>query len=373
MFRPIRPLLLCGLLLASFASARDRTPSHQTLRTQCLLHAADPANPWALAHGITGLGKDFAAADGRRAADVIIADYLRKATDPTQTTYSFIQFKPDGTPVEPHSNLHIKTLVLAGFAPTATFKASFGKVTLEQLVDGVKRGFRHAPKVDEYWRDAGWTLDLLATTLKPGPTAWFVNGAGERVDFNAVMEDALSALERHDGDLLAAMEKNVAQVPKRKQGIYSHHCGGLHFAQAIFHWARFPDVRKKWGSRIDRQVKLLFWRLNSEQPQYDAMLQQVLNLPDPTYKLMVLTQLVKFHGHLLETLGRIQANKVYTFDKQQKLMIEKVKALLDHAVTGLKEAKAFDNMERFKTSQKQLYLDLVGDSCHAAHGLELWR
>lgn len=373
MFRLNALLLILALLLARSAGAAERSPSHQALRTQCLLHAAEPTNPWALAHGITGLGKDFSAADGRRAAEVIVADFLKKSSDPQATTYSFDKYSADGTPVEPHTNLQTKTLVLAGFPLSTRFKASFGTVTLQQLLDGVKRGFRHVPKSDEYWRDAGWTLDLLAATLKPGPSAVFTNGAGEKIDFNAVMDDALSALERHDGDLLRAMQSNVPTIPKRKQGIYSHHCGGLHFVQAVMAWARFPEVRKQWGPRVDAQVRLLFWRLNSEQPQYDASLQQTLSLKDPTYQLLVLTQLVKFHGHLLETLGRIKADKVYRFGKDEQLLIEKVKALLDSAVRGLQEAKAFDRMESLKASQKQLYLDLIGDSCHATHGLDLWR
>jgi hypothetical protein len=40
------------------------------------------------------------------------------------------------------------------------------------------------------------------------------------------------------------------------------------------------------------------------------------------------------------------------------------------AVRLLEEEKAFERMPEIKKTQKQVYLDLIGDSCHAAHGLE---
>lgn len=370
MFRLKGTVLLCALLLARFAAAAERTPSHQTLRTQCLLHAADPANAWALAHGITGIGRDFAAADGRRAADVIIADFVKKSSDPKATTYSFDRFDAKGRPVEPHTNLHAKTLVLAGFPLSTSFKTPSGPMKLQDLVDGIKRGFRHVPKSDDYWRDAAWTLDLLSAVSKPG--ASFKNGEGETIAMNTVMDDALAALERHDGDLLSAMAKGEAQVPKRKQGIYSHHCGGLHLVQAVMSWARFPEVRKRWGARLDKQVAVLFWRIGSEQPQYDAMYQQTLSMPQAELKVAVLNQMVKFHGHLLETLGRIKQDKVHSFTAEEKILVNKAKAYLDFAVTQLQHHKVYDDLESLKTRQYQLYLDLVGDGCHATHGLDLW-
>jgi hypothetical protein len=57
----------------------------------------------------------------------------------------------------------------------------------------------------------GWTLDLLAAVPTPGPTAVFTNGAGIKIDFNRVMDDALSELERAQADLLAAMDAGQAE------------------------------------------------------------------------------------------------------------------------------------------------------------------
>lgn len=337
------------------------------LRTQCLLHAADPKNPWAMAHGITALGPAFAAADGRKAADAIIADFLQKGSEPQGGAYGFPRYTADRTPVEPHSNLLVKTLVLSGMKDATRFKTGFGAVTLKDLVESVKRGFRHVPQNQAYWEDVGWTLDLLAHRLTP-KTATFKNGADEVVDFNRVMDEAFAYLEFSQQDLAAGMDKKLPEVPKRKQGIYSHACGGLHLFQAVMHWARYPEVRKKWGKRIDRQIDVLFYRLGSEQRQYDAALQQA-----PQYRLQLLTQMVKFYGHFLETTGRVRKDLRFKPNRAQAQDIQKAKALLDNAVRELQSDGTFDKMAQLKTSHPQVHLDLIGDACHAANGLALWR
>jgi len=367
--QPVRfPQLL--LLLALPAVAAPPSPEAQ-LRTQCLLHAADPKNPWGLAHGICAFGSSYAASDGRRAADVILGDFLQKGSGTGATLpYSFARYAKDGTPVEPHTNLNIKTLVLAGLPLTTAFETkAAGKVTLGELVQGVHRGFVHVPSNPNYWADVGWTLDLLAAVHKPGPSAVFTNGAGTTIDLNRVMDDALSELERSQLDLLAAMDSGQPEVPKRKQGIYAHPCGGLHLVQAVFHWARFPEVRKAWGKRLERQVAVFGWRLGSERRQYEAALQAA---PAP-YHRRLLVQMVKFYGHFLETYGRLRAEKTWKWSAQDKQRVATARALLDDAVRRLQAMGAFDQYEEVVRMDRQVALDLVGDSCHAVHGLDLTR
>lgn len=334
--------------------------------------AADPKNPWALAHGITAFGKSYAAADGRRATDVIVNDFLLKNSAPDGgmadgSPFGFLRYGADGTPIEPHPHLLTKTLVLAKVPLGESFKTSFGAVTLKQLVESVKQGFHHVPARDDYWHDVGWTLDLLSQTLKPGPGAVFVNGKGQRIDFNQVMDDALLYLERATSDLKEGLAKGAPQVDKRKQGLYAHSCGGLHLVQAVFGWARYPMVKKKWAARLDGQIAILFYRLDSERRQYDQALEQL-----PGHKLEVLVQMVKFYGHFLETTGRLKTENGWKPTAAQQISIHRAKALLDNATRLLDEMRAFEMMSELKSTKKQVYLDLIGDSCHATHGWDYW-
>jgi hypothetical protein len=341
-----------------------------------MLWAADPKNPWALAHGVKLLGPSYLASDGRRAVDVIFKDFLQRNVLPDGGTapgapFGFLRYAPDGTPIEPHANLNVKALVRDARAPlTMKVPVPWGTLTLQDLVDGVKQGFRHAPHSQEYWKDVGWTLDLFAATQTPG-TTWKTSD-GETIDLDSVFDDALAELERETADLKAGMEKFQPQVDKRKQGIYAHSCGGLHFFQGVMAWAKHPAVRKKWGARVDTQIAILFYRLKSERRQYEAVYQQALATA-PQYTLVLLVQMVKFYGHFLETTARLKDDLKWKPTTAQQQSIATAKALLDWAVRELEKRKAFEQMASLKKSQPQVYLDLIGDSCHAAHGLEGWR
>lgn len=358
------------LLAVSLSQAPAKPHAQQALLDQCLVFAADPKNPWALAHGITAYGPTFLASDGRKATEVITKDFLERNLLPDGgvgpgNAYGYLRYGPDKMPIEPHSNLLTKTFVLSKLPLTTAFPTRFGQVTLQQLVDGVKKGFRHVPSSDDYWKDGAWTIDLLSQTGKPGATITTELG---RVPLDTVMDDALTALEKSQADLADGLDKGLPEVPKRKQGIYAHPCGGLHFMQAAFGWARFPEVKKRWGPRLDKQVAVLFYRLESERRQYDAALQQA-----PQFKLQILTQQVKFYGHFLETLGRLKNETGWKPNKEQQLAVNRAKALLDASVTGLEGIKAFQSMDAIKQSNPQVHLDLIGDACHAANGWNQWQ
>ncbi|QRK07693.1 hypothetical protein JQX13_48220 [Archangium violaceum] len=352
-------------LLALLAIApAARPPAEEVLRAQCRTWAEDPKNPWALAHGMTLDGRAFKARDGRPAAEVIVSGFLHREGTGPQADLRFDAFAADGTPVEPHPHLLVKTLLLAGYTPSQSFRASGGPVTLRALVEDLKRDFRRDAALSPH---GAWTLDALSHALPPGAT--FTNGAGETIRFDAVMDEALALLEREQAELMAGMKAGLPQVPKRKQGIYAHPCGGMHLFQAVATHARHAAVRKAWGPRLDAQVDVLFYRLGSESRQYDA----ALTAAPPAYRLPVLVQMVKFHGHFLETLGRYREETGWKPTPAQLQSVTQAGALLDGAVRRLEAAGAFRDMESLKATQHQLYLDLIGDACHAAHGWSYWR
>lgn len=353
-------LLLLGLVTAAPAVSSSAA---EPLRALCRTQGANPRNPWALAHGLTLEGRGFRARDGRLAAEVIVSDFLRRDEAAGGRGLYFEPFTAEGTPVEPHPALQVKTLVLAGFPLSRKFQASWGPVTLGALVEDLQRDFRpelaHSP-------EGAWALDALGHVLAPGAT--FRNGSGETVRFDAVMDEALATLESANTSLAAGMKAGLPQVPKQKQGIYTHPCGGLHFFQAVASWARYPAVRKAWGERLDTQVDVLIYRLGSEARQYEAALADA-----PQYRLALLSQSLKFYGHFLETLGRYRQENGWIPAPRQQQAVTRAHQLLEATVRRLNEAGAFRDIETIEKQQPQLYLDLVGDACHAAHGLDTWK
>ncbi|WP_095988835.1 hypothetical protein [Cystobacter fuscus] len=354
-------LVLLALLSAPPAA---RPPTGDWLREHCRMGAADPQNPWALAHGLLSEGRSFRARDGRPAVQVIVSDFLHREGSSPDADLRFDPATVDGTPVEPHPHLLVKTLLLAGLAPSHSFRASWGPVTLGALVEDLKRDFRRDSALSP---EGAWTLDALSHALSPG--ASFTTRDGTPVRLDAVMDEALALLEREEAELLAGMKAGLSQVPKRHQGLYAHPCGGLHLVQAVLTHARHPAVRAAWGSRLETQVDVLLYRLASESRQYDAALTSTL----PAHRLPVLLQMMKFHGHWLETLGRYRDETGWTPTPAQLQAIRQAGALLDGAVRRLDASGVWRNRDALKASSPSLYLDLLGDTCHAARGWHDWR
>ena len=335
----------------------------EVLSTQCRAGAADPRNPWALAHGMALEGRAFKASSGRPAADVIVSDFLHREGEGPHADLRFEPFAANGTPVEPHPFLLLKTLLLSGYAPSHSFRASWGPVTVGALQEDLKRDFRLGAALSP---QGAWTLDALSHTLPAQGS--FTNGVGDTFRVDEVMDEALALLEREQAELAAGLKAGLPRVPKRKQGIYAHPCGGLHLFQAVATHARHPAVRAAWAGRLEAQLDVLFYRLGSESRQYD----DALSAAPPALRLPVLVQMLKFYGHLLETLGRYREDTGWRPTPAQAQQVQQALGLLDGAVRRLEAAGAWRDLAALKAAQYQLYLDLIGDTCHAARGWHYW-
>ena len=84
-------------------------------------------------------------------------------------------------------------------------------------------------------------------------------------------------------------------------------------------------------------------------------------------------QKLKFYGHWLETLGRYRDETGWTPSPTQLQALRHAGALLDGAVRRLDASGAWRSRESLKNTDRALYLDLIGDTCHAARGWRDWR
>ena len=74
------------------------------------------------------------------------------------------------------------------------------------------------------------------------------------------------------------------QVEKRKQGIFAHTCGGLHFVQAVARWVLTGggDAER---ARLRRQLDLVLFRWDAERRIYARMI-----AAEPRYRVLLLVQ-----------------------------------------------------------------------------------
>lgn len=360
-------MALVSLWLSAAAAGPD-TSFASAARGHCQRYGANPKNPWALAHGITAFGATFRASDGRPAANAVVTDYLQRLPLPSgHTTLGFARFSPDGTPIEPHTDMHVKTLLLAGIPPRRSFATKLGApTTLASLVRDTERRFLGETREAADWGEAAWTLDVLSLSHSPA-SATLTSADGARQDLSIVMDQALAALEAANLEFVQAIEANTPVVPKHKQGIYAQACGGFHFVQAVLGWARHSSIRRRWATRIDTQIAVLFYRFDSERQQYESAIARA-----PQYRLEVLTQMLKFYGHFLETTARLHRDLHWVPSPRQKHTLRIARALLDATSRDLDEIGAWRNAEQLRASKPQIYLDLIGDACHAVHGIDDW-
>ncbi len=321
--------------------------------------AQDPTNPWAMAHGLLAFGAELKASDGRLAIDVIVQDFARLETVANKKVYGFDVMTEDKTPVEPHPDLLVKAIVEAGVPLSRKFKLNNGKtVTLQRLVDDAAWALV-IPRTQKEWQRFAWSLSLFMQaygkqgSIKTQSGNFTVSGLVDRIVFK---------LEKEQAFLLPAMSEGRPDlVQKRKQGIFAHTCGGLHFVQtAVAGAGRVGNPATM--IRAEKQMTAVDFRWDAERRVYREMIRT-----QPKYRLLLLVQELKFHGHVLETMAQAHEWGVRPADDATRAQARRVAADLIDAIREL--TPMYNAQAKLKESVPQSYYDLIGDGCHAIRGL----
>ena len=340
------------------------------LQAQVRLPAADPENPWALAHGLLAFGKDFQTRDGRSA--VLVAAAFAEAQLPRGTGSRHYGFPVEraGKPVEPHPYLLIKTFLEIGVDPGFRMRASDGtRIDLQRLTDDMRVSV-HEPTSDAEWHQAAWwlaALELYRARSRP-------HAARPDPQLVRLRDAALARLEADDAVIAAPATPDafsagapMGAAKRNKSHIYGHPCGGLHFMQAVLRAAAdagSPD----YTARTVGQLRLLVTRTQLERVLYAEMLRAHL---DAT--LLISGQQLKFFGHVLETFALADQLGLLRTDVDLARSVNEARrettADLLGVVERLKELRAYERLTELAGKQSQLVLDLIGDGCHAVHGL----
>jgi hypothetical protein len=318
-------------------------------------YATAPDDPWMVAHGLRGYGRDFTIAGGRRAVDYLLEDVLVTLPANGQGALGFV------TEVEGHPNVFLKTLLEAGVPLDYAFTHKGRRRTLRDVVDGARALLR--PSLVSDVPDAlPWTLIALTATTTPTRQQW-TNAWGEPVALDALVERALRLLEQASAPLAEAMRggrPETAQAP-----VHSFTCGGTHMLYGVLAAVHAGYTGKDRRERVQQQVDLMVWRLSAD-----------LDLMQRFYKARpgsaradwyALDAKLKLLGHGAECLAFATLHDVVALtpsqrEQRQAAVLTLRRMLRDLEGHDLGEAKALD---------RELYRQLVGDTCHARHGLTL--
>lgn len=321
--------------------------------------ATDEKLPWALAHGLLAFGPQMRTHDNRLAIDAIVADAAAVDRTKKPPRIHFPAKLPAGGIVDAHSNLMVKKMIEAGVPWDHTFEVKgLGKVTLERLALDAVADFE-APPDEKGWADAPWTI--ITALLEAKHRSKLDEPTRRRLTGLAIQ--TLGELESEQDFLKSLLEQQRPDlVEKKKQKIYAHPCGGLHFIQAGLHAAAFIGTADAYA-KARTQLEVLMFRWMAEREIY-----RKTGLAQPQYRLLILVQELKFYGHILEVFALAQRLGIVQRDEPD-LLVQLGGVAQDLLRTIDLLATAYGQLDRLRQTSEQTYLDVIGDGAHAVHGL----
>ena len=341
-----------------------------TLRSVVEPHAGDPDNPWAIGHGLLALGPSFQLTNQQPAVDWLFSQYAEElSVADGGPAYVVFPQKRGTQRIEPHTGLMLKVLTEIEVAPDRSVVVQGKPHTVADLYRGVLVSNYLAPSANhasfQSPNDVPWALQGLAAWSPPGGTLEWEAIDGTPMKLGDLSAFSTTVLIAESQDLFQAMEAG-ADFEKKGQGIFGYTCGGAHLLQGSAY-----AVARGYGNDLMRkgitgQVPLMFYRLPRELQIYDRLMQRA-----PQHMALLLVQRLKFLGHFLESMHKLAALGFYTPTAEQHRMLDGAAEQLLLVVEGMEQQAIFAAMDGLRADQEQLYLDIIGDSAHAIHGLEL--
>ena len=151
------------------------------------------------------------------------------------------------------------------------------------------------PSTAHDWGRQAWTLEGLFVAHEPGTT---LQMKGWSPSYSELVIYSVEALSRLQQFLEGPMDTGHPEhVEKKKQGIYAHTCGGLHFVQAAIRGANRMGSDRVLD-KLRRQLDITRFRFDAERRIYRQTIAEA-----PKFRTLLLVQEMKFYGHILETFG----------------------------------------------------------------------
>jgi hypothetical protein len=356
-----RELLLVGgaaLLAAEPLVRRGRGAFASTSDTGATIvehHATPLDDPWMVAHGVRAMGRGFTLATGRRAVDYLLETVLVGVPANGKTVLGF------PSDVEGHPNMFLKTMLEAGVPLDYAFTHQGRRRTLRDVVEGA-RGLLRPTLIASKPNALPWSLIALTRTTPVMRRQW-TNAWAEPVDLDALVENALRLLEQASLPVAEAMRDGRPET--RQAPVHGFTCGGGHMIYALLTAIHAGYTGNDRVRRMQRQVDLLVWRLSADLDLIERFYRaRGSSAGDFWYELDAKLKLL---GHAQECLAFAELYKAARLTSAQRTQWQAATTTLRRLLVDL-EAR---NLGEAKMMDRELYRQLVGDTCHARHGLTL--
>jgi hypothetical protein len=349
------------------ASRRGTGPSRAqvegTLRDLVSRHAMATDNPWGMMHGIRAVGNRFSVAGGS-AVEYLSSRELREKELAGQK-YLYMPREVEG-----HANTFLKTLLEAGVGLDLPITAAGRRHTVADLVESAKKLFSFDPTlspVDNSRDELAWSIIAFSITTKPGQDVW-KNAEGQEIRFRDVVEAGFTTAESASADFVAAKKRGV--MPAWKDRISNFTCGGTHLIYSLAVAVRYGHLGKRGRERLADQLSLLIWRLKADLVLLDQYYEKVARAyPTKTqgWRPYQIDSRLKFLGHAFEILSYARLQGLYSLTPGQEEQVQTARQTLAETILEVKQL----SLTALKKANRKLYDLIIGDACHAYHGIHM--
>jgi hypothetical protein len=317
-------------------------------------YATLPEDPWSVAHGLRAMGSTFAIKSGQRAVDFL----LEKVTEVTVKGRTNLAFPVE---VEIHPNSFLKTMLEAGIPLDYRFTHRGRQRTIADLVEGARLLFK--PQEMMHPNQIPWSLIAFSRTTSPIRRRW-ANAWGDQVDLDAWVDGAVRSLENASAPIADAMRAGRPLVTKAP--VHGYTCGGTHLLYGLLSAIHYGFGGKDTRERVHQQSAIMIWRMGG--PDVDLIGRFYAAHPrSPLNEWEELDSKLKLVGHAQECVAFATARGVMTLTANQQAQRAAGVKLLMRLLAEVRQR----DLGAVRAMSFPTYQQLVGDVCHAQHGLTL--
>jgi hypothetical protein len=208
-----------------------------------------------------------------------------------------------------------------------------------------------------------WSLIAFGRTTSSVRQRW-TNAWGETVDLDASVDGALRLLEIASAPIAAAMR--AGQPLAAKAPVHGFTCGGTHMLYGLLSAVHHGFGGKGTRERVQQQTALMIWRMGGADVDLIGRFYRA-HVRSPLNQWEELDSKLKVLGHAEECVAFATARGVVTLTADQLALRAAGKKLFLELLADVRHR----DLMTVRTLAPQTYQQLVGDTCHAQHGLTL--
>jgi hypothetical protein len=185
----------------------------------------------------------------------------------------------------------------------------------------------------------------------------FTNVDGQTFTVAALVETAAQAAEFGYADTIAAMR---GTKPYGRSTLQTYACNGTHALYGLYDALRHGYEAKSLRDRVRLMTQASYFRLGAEV----ALIDQAL--PAPDQQLNADAAKLQFLGHSVENLHYADREEIYAPTAAEKAELATAERQLGEVVHRL---VTVHNLDVLANGVPRAYRILLGDACHALHGV----